>query len=114
MQTMEDAVTALLDTSSATGSLRAENIAKLLGVEAWTLRRALRQEGTSFRALRNRFISRKACLLLTDTNLPVEKIGEQLGYREPKSFRRAFKSWTGVSPTDFRKSANEQRTSGKT
>lgn len=113
MQTMEDAVMALLDTSSATGSLTAENIAKLLGVESWTLRRALREEGTSFRALRNRFIARKACLLLADTNLPVEKIGEQLGYREPKSFRRAFKSWTGVSPTDFRKSANKQPDPGR-
>jgi len=114
MKAMEDAVMALLNISPATGSATAADIAKLLGVEAWTLRRALRQDGTSFRALRNRFISRKACLLLADTNLPVEKIGEQLGYREPKSFRRAFKSWTGVSPTDFRKSANEQRTSGKT
>jgi AraC-like DNA-binding protein len=114
MQTMEDAVSALLNISSATGSLTAENTAKLLGVESWTLRRALREEGTSFRALRNRFIARKACLLLADTDLPVEKIGEQLGYQEPKSFRRAFKSWTGLSPTDFRKSSNEQRTSRKT
>jgi AraC-like DNA-binding protein len=108
MQTMEDVVMALLNTSAATGSVTAESIAKLLGVEPWTLRRALRQEGTSFRALRNRFIARKACLLLADTNLPVEKIAEQLGYREPKSFRRAFKSWTGVSPTDFRNSTNDQ------
>jgi AraC-like DNA-binding protein len=108
MQTMEDVVMALLNTSAATGSVTAESIAKLLGVEPWTLRRALRQEGTSFRALRNRFIARKACLLLADTNLPVEKIAEQLGYREPKSFRRAFKSSTGVSPTDFRNSTNDQ------
>lgn len=113
MKTMEDAVIALLETSSATGSLTAGNIAKLLGVESWTLRRALKEEGTSFRELRNRFIARKACLLVADTNLPVEKIGDQLGYREPKSFRRAFKSWTGVSPSDFRKSTNAQRTSEK-
>jgi len=52
-------------------------------------------------------------LLLADTNLPVEKIGEKLGYREPKSFRRAFKSWTGVSPTDFRKTSAEQPDPGK-
>jgi AraC-like DNA-binding protein len=108
MQTMEDAVMALLNTSSATGSVTAESISKLLGVEPRTLRRALSQEGTSFRALRNRFIVRKACVLLADTSLPVEKIGEQLGYREPKSFRRAFKSSTGVSPTDFRKSSSER------
>jgi AraC-like DNA-binding protein len=109
MQTIEDAVMALMELSPATGSATAKNIAKLLGVEPRTPRRALRNESTSFRAIRNRFIGRKACLLLADTNLPVEEIGEQLGYREPKSFRRAFKSWTGVSPTDFRKSSSESR-----
>ena len=113
MQKMEDAVMALMELSPATGSATAKNITKLLGVEPRTLRRALRNEGTSFRAIRNRFIGRKACLLLADTNLPVEKIGEQLGYREPKSFRRAFKSWTGVSPTDFRKTSAEQPDPGK-
>lgn len=113
MQTMGDAVMALMELSPATGSATAKNIAKLLGIEPRTLQRALRQEGTSFRALRNRFIARKARLLLADTNLPVEKIGEQIGYRESKSFRRAFKSWTGVSPTDFRKSSKEQPDLGK-
>lgn len=113
VRTMEDAVMAQINICFATGSATAENIARMLGVEPRTLRRALRHEGTSFRALRNRVIVHKACLLLAGADLPVEKIGEQLGYREPKSFRRAFKSWTGVSPTDFRKSSNKRPVSGK-
>ena len=40
--------------------------------------------------------------LLTTTELPVEKIAASLGFTTSHSFRRAFKQYTGVSPTEFK------------
>ena len=45
-----------------------------------------------------------ALIVLSDTSLPVEDIAKRLGYAQPKSFRRAFNSWTGQSPSGFRSS----------
>ncbi len=40
--------------------------------------------------------------LLTTTELPVEKITDSLGFSTSHSFRRAFKQYTGLSPTEFK------------
>jgi AraC-like DNA-binding protein len=40
--------------------------------------------------------------LLYRTAKPVKQVAEATGFRNEKSFIRAFKAWTGVSPADFR------------
>ena len=45
-------------------------------------------------------LSRQA---LVHTDRPMAKIGEALGFHNPASFTRAFKTWTGQSPRDYRK-----------
>ncbi|MGI9320085.1 MAG: helix-turn-helix domain-containing protein [Thiogranum sp.] len=40
---------------------------------------------------------------LTHTDKPVAAIGESLGFGSPASFTRAFKTWTGQSPREYRK-----------
>lgn len=107
---LNEVVLSLLETCYAIGDLSVAKVTELLAIEERSLQRALRNEGTSFRQLRNRFIEQKARSLIVETDVPIEQIAKLLGYSEPKSFRRAFKSWTGVSPTDFRKSFNEKRT----
>ncbi|TMO72758.1 hypothetical protein CWC16_19760 [Pseudoalteromonas sp. S3776] len=38
-----------------------------------------------------------------DNQQTIEDIAEAAGYTEPCSFIRAFKSWTGFTPLQFRK-----------
>lgn len=45
----------------------------------------------------------KACELLGDGNYNIEKISEAVGYSSALSFRRAFKNYTGISPSDYRR-----------
>lgn len=44
----------------------------------------------------------KACVLLADKNIPVGKIGEQLGFTETKTFCRVFKQIMNMTPTEYR------------
>ena len=44
----------------------------------------------------------KACELLETTNLKIEDISDQLGYRDPFYFSRLFKKITGVPPSAYR------------
>ncbi len=45
----------------------------------------------------------KACTLLKGTTLPVGRVAEMTGYRDPNYFSLAFKKYTGMSPNDYRR-----------
>ncbi|MEQ9694939.1 helix-turn-helix domain-containing protein [Shimia sp. SDUM112013] len=102
-QNLRDEVMQMLHLTGATIQTPNEAaIARLMAITPRSLQRALRALGTSFRALRATYICARAKELLLETNRPVAEIGRSLGYREPRSFRRAFRDWTGQSPAAFR------------
>lgn len=68
------------------------------------LRRLLRAEGTTLATLRENVRRDRAIRLLSSTNATVEAIAEALGYAESRSFTRAFRQWTGRSPSEWRAS----------
>jgi transcriptional regulator GlxA family with amidase domain len=44
--------------------------------------------------------------LLLRSQRPLKQVAQAAGFRNEKSFIRAFKSWTGQSPADFRRHAS--------
>ena len=101
-------------TSPLRPELISEDVAaKLLAIGPRTLQRALKAEGTSFRQVRLRFVERRALSLVSETDTPIEEIAKALGYSEPKSFRRVFNDWTGLSPSAFRSAKQQDRSAGK-
>ncbi len=60
-------------------------------------------EGFSELLLRTRM--EKACELLADIQYKSYDIAYYVGYDNPKNFSRAFKSYYGVSPSEYRKSS---------
>ena len=74
-------------------------IAERLHVSERTLRRQLRQEGTSFHAIHDRLRIERALALLQEPRLSIAAVGAQVGFRDPREFRRAFKRWTGATPS---------------
>ena len=79
-----------------------EAVAQHLHISPQTLRRHLREEGTSFQALKDELRRDIAIFHLGRADLSLQEIAEQLGFSEPSAFHRAFKKWTGVTPGQFR------------
>jgi len=100
-------VVALAFKNSKGGLPTIESIASTLNISSATLKRKLKVEGKSFREIKDETLHKKSMRLLTDTQLSVELIAEQLGYSDASNFAKAFKSWNGLSPSDFRKSPTQ-------
>jgi AraC-like DNA-binding protein len=77
-------------------------IARRLFVSERTLKRRLRQEGTTFKAVRDRVRVETARALLTNRVLKVEAVARSVGFAETASFSKAFARWSGYSPTRYR------------
>ena len=92
----------VLRTQFVLGDMSEESVAMRLSVGRRTLQRLLKEEGTSFREVKARFIENRARSLLAESDLDTDVIAASLGYEEPKSFIRAFRGWTGLTPHAFR------------
>lgn len=80
-----------------------EEVAQELHVSPRTLRRKLTDEGTSFQALKDGVRRDTAIHFLSQPAIPISQISRQLGFSEPAAFTRAFKQWTGVAPSVYRR-----------
>lgn len=79
-----------------------ETVASTLCMTSRTLRRKLAAEGTSFRDLLDEVRSALAEDYLRDSTMPVDDVAFALGFSDTQSFRRAYRRWTGQSPSDGR------------
>lgn len=85
-----------------------DHLALELGMAPRTLRRHLDAEATSFRQLIDEVREALAYELLAQKST-VQEVAERLGYAETSSFVHAFKRWTGVSPTSYRRRSDGTR-----
>ena len=68
-----------------------------------SLHRQLQEEGASLQQLKDEVRSERAKDLLLRTTKPVKQVAAASGFRNEKSFIRAFRVWTGASPGEFRR-----------
>jgi AraC-like DNA-binding protein len=82
----------------------ADALAGALHVSLRTLHRQLAREGASVQALKDAVRRERAAELLRRTRHGLKRIAQELGFRNEKSFARAFRQWTGTAPGEFRTS----------
>jgi AraC-like DNA-binding protein len=77
-----------------------QSLADELNISLRTLHRQFAAEGIDYSEMvdSRRLGTAKSLLLRGST---VEQTAEALRFSDARSFRRAFKRWTGVSPTDY-------------
>lgn len=80
-----------------------DDVASRLHVSTRTLKRQLAQQGTSFSDILDDIREQKALLLLARKDMSVEQVADRLGYSDVANFTRAFKRWTGQTPSGWRK-----------
>ena len=88
------------------GACSIDAVATQFSMHRRTLDRRLQQHGVLYSDLLGEVKHEAACQLLRATNLQVQQIAESLHYASAANFSTAFRRWTGVTPTDFRRAAN--------
>lgn len=90
---------------TATGYPSPAELARRLHLSLRTLRRQLLQQGSGYQHLLDEARHRDALQLLASPQPEIARIAGLLGYREPANFTRAFRQWTGQTPSAFRAQA---------
>lgn len=85
------------------GGCSIDSIAAEMSVSRRTLQRRLKDRDTNFQQLLQRVKSNLARKYLDDKSLSIIEIAFLLGYGDPSSFSAAFKSWSGLTPTEYRR-----------
>ncbi len=84
------------------GNLSDESVAEALHMTSRTLHRRLKEHDTSFRDVLGEVRRELAEQYIADPTLTLTEITFLLGFAEASSFSRAFRRWTGQSPSAAR------------
>ena len=80
-----------------------ESAAETLGMSGRTLRRRLSDGGSSYQAVLNEVRTQLAKELLRSGEKSITDIAFLLGFGDTSAFTKAFKKWTNMKPSEFKK-----------
>ena len=78
-------------------------IANMLNMSQQTLHRRLQDEDTSYQKIKDNVRRDMALTRLMNERQSVGEVAEAVGYSDARSFTRAFKVWTGMTPREYRR-----------
>ena len=79
-----------------------QTLADFLHMSSRTLQRRIAEEGLSFAELKDKLKFKTAKNALKAEGKNIDEISEELGFSDRHSFTRAFKRWSGMTPSAFR------------
>jgi len=85
------------------GGASLERVAALLAMHPRTLNRRLQEQGTTFHEVVDEVRSAMSRAMLADSDASLTDIAASLGYADASAFARAFRRWTGVAPSAWRR-----------
>jgi AraC-like DNA-binding protein len=84
-----------------------ESLAAEFKISSQTLRRKLKLENTSYPQIKDEIRRNIAIDKLNSQYMPIAQIARLLGFSESRSFTRAFRKWTTLSPSEYLQSVNK-------
>jgi len=79
-----------------------DRVSSELGMSARTLARRLEVRGSSYRGILDDVRHQLAIQYTSDRHLRLGEVAFLLGYNDQASFNRAFRRWTGATPSEIR------------
>jgi AraC-like DNA-binding protein len=104
-----DQVRRVLRTALLTGHAKADQVAALFSMHTRTLNRRLKTAGTSFQEIADQGRYEIAQQMLESSELELVQIALALDYADASAFTRAFRRWSGTTPSVWR----AKRTTGR-
>lgn len=102
-QLAERVYTVMVNHHSNTRMLPAiDAVANIFSMTSSTLRRRLAEEGTAYSRIKKDCQLKIASAFLGRSELTVDEIAYMSSFSDPTTFRRAFRQWTGKSPSAYR------------
>jgi len=84
-------------------NIKLDDLAKIANTSVTKLTRSFKEEiGMTALQYQHRIRLEPARNLLLDSDLSIEKISDECGFNDPRSFRRVWASTFGISPSEFR------------
>jgi len=87
------------------GSIGMDGVAAMFGMHRRTLDRHLQKHGLRYSELVEGVEEEIARQLLRDTDMQVQRVAESLRYSSAANFATAFRRWTGMTPSEYRRQA---------
>ncbi len=84
-----------------------QDVSDTFHVSSRTLNRRFKALGSNFKSVVNDVRKELAIEHLTNRQLPIEEISFRLGFKDPSNFSKAFKSWTGLPPSQYPQNDDE-------
>jgi len=100
-----DRVRAAIEAELRGGNPKLESIAKQLAMSPRTLQRRLREEGVVFNDMLDSLRFQAAKSYLAQRDVAGTEVAYLLGFAELSSFHRAFRRWSGRTPTEYRRAS---------
>ena len=98
----------VLHSALHTHQATADHIAELFSIHPRTLNRRLKSCGTSFQQLADQTRFEIAQQLLENSSIQLNQIAATLDYADASAFSRAFRRWSGMSPTLWREQNHQE------
>lgn len=102
-ESVTERVKALVEKQLATGDFSLEGTARTLHMSPRTLGRRLADEGTTFKEIVDDIRKSVALHYVAARDIGLSEVALLAGFTETPSFYRAFRRWTGTTPSQYRR-----------